>query len=273
MDLDDEDSLTDRFQRPAQRGLVDIAVIRLPRISNFTDFNPLACLEQVSLRYVDSVASLGQPHVIILPGTKNTMEDLKWLRESGLEAAICRHASRGGAVMGICGGYQMLGSRLSDPEGVEAGGQMRGMGLLEAETVFQGEKTRTRVRGRVLQAQGIFEPLAGTAFAGYEIHMGRTTSPLQAFAELEGGKSSRDGLCAGNVFGTYVHGIFDEGAFSRAFVNCILRSLGLTETTGAVDWRTYKERQYDALAQGVREALDMPYIYRLLGLPAGENRK
>ena len=125
LDLDDEDSLTDRFQRPAQRGLVDIAVIRLPRISNFTDFNPLACLEQVSLRYVDCVASLGQPHVIILPGTKNTMEDLKWLRESGLEAAICRHASRGGAVMGICGGYQMLGSRLSDPEGVEAGGQMR----------------------------------------------------------------------------------------------------------------------------------------------------
>ena len=75
------------------------------------------------------------------------------------------------------------------------------------------------------------------------------------------------------LFGTYVHGIFDEGAFSRAFVNCILRSLGLTETTGAVDWRTYKERQYDALAQGVREALDMPYIYRLLGLPTGENRK
>ena len=103
--------------------------------------------------------------------------------------------------------------------------------------------------------------------------MGRTTSPLQAFAELEGGKSSRDGLCAGNVFGTYVHGSFEEGAFSRAFVNCILRSLGLTETTGAVDWRTYKERQYDALAQGVREALDMPYIYRLLGLPTGENRK
>lgn len=158
LDLDDEDSLTDRFQRPAQRGLVDIAVIRLPRISNFTDFNPLACLEQVSLRYVDCVASLGQPHVIILPGTKNTMEDLKWLRESGLEAAICRHASRGGAVMGICGGYQMLGSRLSDPEGVEAGGQMRGMGLLEAETVFQGEKTRTRVRGRVLQARESLSP-------------------------------------------------------------------------------------------------------------------
>ncbi len=95
LDLDDEDSLTDRFQRPARRGLVDIAVIRLPRISNFTDFNPLACMEQVSLRYVDSVANLGQPHVIMLPGTKNTMEDLKWLRESGLEAAICRHASRG----------------------------------------------------------------------------------------------------------------------------------------------------------------------------------
>lgn len=270
LDLDDEDSLTDRFQRPARRGLVDIAVIRLPRISNFTDFNPLGCMEQVSLRYVDSVAGLGQPHVIILPGTKNTMEDLKWLRESGLEAAVCRHASRGGAVVGICGGYQMLGRSLSDPEGVEAGGQMRGMGLLDAETVFQGEKTRTRVRGQVLETQGLFAPLAGTAFAGYEIHMGRTTSALQPFAALEGGRSSRDGLWAGNVFGTYVHGIFDEGSFTQAFVNCILRSLGLTETTGAVDWQTYKERQYDALAEGVREALDMPYLYRLLGLPAGE---
>ena len=194
-------------------------------------------MEQVSLRYVDCVASLGQPHVIILPGTKNTMEDLKWLRESGLEAAICRHASRGGAVMGICGGYQMLGSRLSDPEGVEAGGQMRAWAYWRRRRSSRG-KDQNPGPGRVLQAQGIFEPLAGTAFAGYEIHMGRTTSPLQAFAELEGGKSSRDGLCAGNVFGTYVHGIFDEGAFSRAFVNCILRSLGLTETTGAVDWRT-----------------------------------
>lgn len=270
LNLDDEDSLTERFQRSGQRGLVDIAVIRLPRISNFTDFNPLECIDQVSLRYVDAAGDLGEPHVIILPGTKNTMDDLKWLRQSGLEAAICRHAARGGAVVGICGGYQMLGEHLSDPEGVEAGGDMRGMGLLRAGTVFRGDKTRTRVRGRVLQAQGIFAPLTGTEFAGYEIHMGQTVSDLPAFAQLSGGAENQDGLCAGNVFGTYVHGIFDEGEFSRAFVNCILKSLGLTETTGSVDWADYKERQYDALAGAVRSSMDMAYVYGLLGLEGGQ---
>lgn len=148
LELDDEDSLTERFQRPAHRGLLDVAVIRLPRISNFTDLNPLSCVEQVSLRYVHSAGELGEPHLIILPGTKNTMEDLRWLRQCGLEAAICRHAARGGAVMGICGGYQMLGRSLRDPDGVEAGGQMRGMGLLDAETVFLAKKPEPRSGAR-----------------------------------------------------------------------------------------------------------------------------
>jgi len=265
LDLDDEDSLTDRFSRQVQRGLVDIAVIRLPRISNFTDFNPLERIAQVSLRYAGSVSELGTPDVVILPGTKNTMDDLKWLRQSGLEAAICRHAASGGAVVGICGGYQMLGTHLSDPDGVEAGGELRGMGLLQAETVFLGDKTRTQTEGTVLQCAGVFSPLAGTAFSGYEIHMGRTTSALPPFAALRSSAGDKtDGLFAGNVFGTYVHGIFDRAEFSRQFVNCILRKKGLTESTGSVDWEVYKEQQYDALADAVRGALDMDYIYSLL---------
>ena len=270
LELDDEDSLTERFQRPAHRGLLDVAVIRLPRISNFTDLNPLSCVEQVSLRYVHSAGELGEPHLIILPGTKNTMEDLRWLRQCGLEAAICRHAARGGAVMGICGGYQMLGRSLRDPDGVEAGGQMRGMGLLDAETVFLAKKTRTQVRGKVRNAAGIFSPLNDVEFTGYEIHMGRTTSSLPPFSGLSTGQA--DGLWSGNVFGTYVHGIFEQGDFTRAFVNCMLRSMGLTEATGAVDWAQYKQQQYDALAQGVRQALDMPYVYRLLDLDPGAAR-
>ena len=161
VDLDDEDSLSERFTRKKKAGLVDIAVIRLPHISNFTDFNPLQRMEAVSLHYVRKASELGRPDLIILPGTKNTIEDLKWLRESGLEALILRHASSGGAVVGICGGYQMLGKLISDPYGVEGGGDVRGLGLLEADTVFEQEKSRTRVSGRVLNAEGIFSGLAG----------------------------------------------------------------------------------------------------------------
>ncbi len=175
--------------------------------------------------------------------------------------------------MGICGGYQMLGSRLSDPEGVEAGGQMRGMGLLEAETVFQGKRPEPGPGPGLCKPRESLSlwrerPLQAMKFiwAGPR----RPCRPLQSWREAKAaGMGCAPGMCLGPMSTAFL----TKGAFSRAFVNCILRSLGLTETTGAVDWRTYKERQYDALAQGVREALDMPYIYRLLGLPTGENRK
>ena len=119
---------------------MDIAVIRLPRISNFTDFNPLQMLPQVNLRYVARRQELGNPDLIILPGTKNTMADLKWMRQNGLEAAVLKHAARGGAVLGICGGYQMLGKALHDPDGVEEGGSLSGMGLLPVTTRCLSEK-------------------------------------------------------------------------------------------------------------------------------------
>ena len=271
LDLEDEDSLSERFNRNERRGLVDIAVIRLPRISNFTDFNPLERVEQVSLRYVSSVRELGDPDVVILPGTKNTMDDLRWLRQCGLESAISKFAARGGAVVGICGGYQMLGEHLSDPDGVECGGELRGMGLLAARTVFQGQKTRTRVEGRVCGGDGIFESLHGTPFYGYEIHMGATESELAPFAELEqNGQTKSDGLFQGNVWGSYVHGIFEHAEFTRQFVNCILKAKGLEEETGCVDWDVYKQQQYDLLAESVRKSLDMPAIYRLMGMTPPE---
>ena len=161
VDLDDEDSLTTRFSAAGKKGLLDIAVVRLPRISNFTDFNALSRLPSVSLRYVSRAGELGEPDVIILPGTKNTMDDLKWLRQSGLESAILKHVSRGGALVGICGGYQMLTAEIRDPEGAEAGGEIRGMGLLPGDTLFFGEKSRTRVTGTVMGATGIFAGLNG----------------------------------------------------------------------------------------------------------------
>lgn len=264
VDLDDEDSLSARFDGTPGKGLVDIAIIRLPRISNFTDFNSLSRMPEVSVRYVRYVHELGAPDVVILPGTKNTMDDLKWLRQSGLEAAILKHAASGGAVVGICGGYQMLCRSLCDPEGVESGGQMRGMGLLEADTVFYGEKARTRVTGCVHHVEGIFSGLVGARFSGYEIHMGRTEGQTH-FATLElSGQTKTDGMANGNIWGSYVHGIFDDGRFAQAFVSCLLRAKGLDAAQGVEDWNTYQQRQYDLLASGVRASLDMEKIYAIM---------
>ena len=266
IDVDDEDSLSTRLDRRDKVGLIDIAVIRLPRLSNFTDFNPLERMEEVTLRYVRSVGELGSPDLIILPGTKNTMDDLRWLRQSGLEGAILKHAARGGAVVGICGGYQMLGRSVSDPDGVESGGRLSGLGLLEADTVFLGEKTRTRVEGRFTAGEGIFAPMAGVEFEGYEIHMGVTSSdsaPLTALHDQRGTEKT-DGLCRGNVWGCYIHGIFDRAQCAAALINCLRRAKGLSDQAAAVDWSAYKEQQYDKLADGLRANLDMKQIYDIL---------
>ena len=175
LDIDDEDSLSERFNNKGTVDLIDIAVIRLPRISNFTDFNTFEYIPGVSLRYVKSVRELKDPDMIILPGTKNTMEDLKWLRESGLESQILKQAAKGKVIFGICGGYQMLGMELSDPFSVESGGTMAGMGLLPTKTVFEKEKVRTRVSGNFNEVSGILAELSYVEFEGYEIHMGQTT--------------------------------------------------------------------------------------------------
>ena len=268
VDIDDEDSLSSKLTGGERVGRLDIAVIRLPRLSNFTDFNPLERMEGVTVRYVRSPGELGRPDLILLPGTKSTMDDLKWMRQNGLEALVLKHAARGGAVVGICGGYQMLGRVLSDPDGVESGGTMAGMGLLPTETIFLGEKTRTRVDGAFRGGAGLFTALNGVPFHGYEIHMGETAYledavPLSRLTCLDRAEKL-DGAARGNVWGSYVHGIFDSGAFAQALVNALLSAKGLTPDSAAVDWETYQEEQYDKLAAGVRASLDMDRIYGIL---------
>ena len=266
VDIDDEDSLSERLTGGGKVGLIDIAVIRLPRLSNFTDMNPLERYEQVRVRYVTSPRELGEPDLVVLPGTKNTMDDLRWLRESGMEARIVRHASRGGAVLGICGGYQMLGEEVSDPGGVEGGGAMRGLGLLPAKTVFFGEKTRTQVSGVFEGAEGVFAKMRGVRFEGYEIHMGATESGGENILSMrdQNGAEKRDGLSRGNVMGCYVHGLFDKGECSAALLGCLLERRGLTAELAAVDWADYADAQYDKLAEAMRKALDMDKIYDIL---------
>ena len=175
LDLEDEDSLSERFTRRDKAAAIDIAVVRLPRISNFTDFNSLECIEGVAVRYIKTVSELRVPDLVILPGTKNTMEDLLWLRQSGLEAAILKLAAQGTPVFGVCGGYQMLGQELRDPLGIEHGGTLKGLGLLPLVTTFSAQKTRTQVSGRTGDLAATALPqLSHRAFSGYEIHMGQT---------------------------------------------------------------------------------------------------
>lgn len=269
VDIDDEDSLSHRLNGSGGVSLLDIAVIRLPRLSNFTDFNPLEHMEAVGLRYVSTAKDLGNPDLLILPGTKNTMEDLLWLRESGLESVICKFASRGGAVIGICGGYQMMGQKLSDPEGVEGSGkhsELDGLGLLPTKTTFFEEKTRSQVKGTFLQGKGIFASLEGVPFQGYEIHMGLTETeenPLVSFTTQDG-KAGSDGVGVDNLWGCYIHGIFDQEEVATALVEALLLAKGLEGTATTQDWESYAQSQYDKLAQGLRSALDMPKIYALL---------
>ena len=276
IEVEDEDSLTERFSGSQEVGMIDIAVIRIPRISNFTDFNPFESMEGVSLRYVRHVSELKNPDMIILPGTKNTMEDLLWMRQNGMETAILKAASQGKIIFGVCGGYQMLGDTLSDPLGVEAGGSINGMGLIPMDTVFEEGKTRTRVTGTFGQVDGPLKELSGQYLEGYEIHMGTTTlkegaKPMTAIEDFvaKSGQTA-DGAQAANVYGTYVHGVFDKEGVAKAVITAIAREKGIdaSEITG-VDFQAFKETQYDILAASLREHFDMERIYRILeeGMP------
>ena len=268
--VEDEDSLTERFDRKQEAGVIDIAVIRTPRISNFTDFNPFESIPGVSLRYVKHPRDLHSPDMIILPGTKNTMGDLIWMRESGMEAAVLKEASRGKLIFGVCGGYQMLGETLSDPHGVENGGSMKGMGLLPMETVFAEKKARTRVQGHFGELSGVFAPLSGTEVEGYEIHMGESilkenAGTVTRITDSVSGEKKEEGAFSGNVCGTYIHGIFDKEASAEAMIRVIGEKKGIdVENMTGVDFAAFKEQQYDILAAELRKHLDMKKIYEIL---------
>ena len=264
VDIEDEDSLAARLERRKGDAVLDIAVIRLQHISNFTDFAALEATPGVGVRYVREASSLGAPDLVILPGTKSTIADLRWLRQSGLEAAVKKLAARGVAVIGICGGYQMLGMRISDAEGAEGGGEIGGMGLLPVETEFANEKHRTRVRGTALETGGILAPLSGAQLEGYEIHMGRTLLSEDAtpLVRLENGMP--DGCQKGNVYGSYLHGFFDSEGCREAILGALAAQKGVSLQAEPFDLKAYKERQYNLLAKRVRENIEMNMVYRIL---------
>ena len=265
-----EDSvyLDNRKQSDSSSDL-DIAIIRLPRICNYDDFDPLE-EEGLNIRYVNNTAELGDPDLIIVPGTKSTIADLGYLRQSGLAEEITGKAGAGTPVIGICGGYQMLGRTIHDPDGVESdGGSVLSLGLLDAVTTFAGQKSTTQVKGRPLASHGLFKGIESSFITGYEIHMGLTEnrgdkSAFHISETPDGEADYEDGTIndKGTVFGTYIHGIFHNNAFRRALLNSIRRHRGLAEKADstAID----KEREYDKLAELIRRSIEIDKVYEIL---------
>ncbi|MGI5946298.1 MAG: cobyric acid synthase [Lachnospiraceae bacterium] len=299
--IEDEDSLSSFLEKGTgnEQTLITIAVIRFPRISNFTDFAVFSCIPGVRVTFVSSPEELKKPDMVILPGTKSTISDLMWMRQNGLEAAVLKLAEKRVPVWGICGGYQMMGEILTDPYGAEKSleqdekTEVRGMGLLPLKTVFETEKTRTVVSGALGELDGILGELTGKNVEGYEIHMGQTTinreegiidtvkitdgipeicRPTAYLMELQkeaGPESKRvktDGFSRGNVYGSYVHGIFDAEGMAPSIIRILLKNKGLdpSKIEKEVDYKAFRESQYDKLAHILREHLDMEKIYQIL---------
>lgn len=300
VDIEDEDSLSARLDNGQAPGLVDLAVIRLPRISNFTDFNVFSRIPGVSLRYVSMVSELGTPDLVFLPGTKNTMDDLLWMRQNGLEAAVLKLAHKQVPIWGICGGYQMLGEVLRDVSGVESAGgrEVAGMGLLPLRTEFQEEKVRTQVEGSLGELDGVLAPLSGRCISGYEIHMGRTSidrehgamdtamlvswrrepiicRPASYVMEVqdtdqqgcERKRVKEDGWNRGNIYGAYIHGMFDHPGIAETIISSLAARKGISmDEVREGDYEAYRQQQYDKLADVLRSSLDMDAIYKMMGL-------
>ena len=264
--IDEEDSVSLDEKRYGDASAHDdqlkIAVIRTPKLSNFTDFDALAGEPDVALYYVTNPDELGSPDLILLPGSKNTTEDLLYIRETGLETAIRARVTAGTPLFGICGGYQMLGRVVRDPLHTESEhDETAGFGYLPSETTFSAQK---RLRQVTASAEFHFlgARISGKNLLGYEIHMGqtdfleKTLRPfyiIQADGAVSDGAVSADGL----VIGTYIHGIFDDDDFRRSLLNRLRVRRGWSEMPVQYRYREEKERAYNRLAETVRASLDM----------------
>ena len=287
IDVDDEDSMSlDKRNRvsEASESQIDVVVIRLPRISNFTDFDILIREKDISVRFVEDARSIGNPDLIILPGTKNTIGDLEHIKENGIADVVIDLEKNGTMVIGICGGYQMLGKVILDPENAESKTlETEGLGLIDVSTLFRMLKNTHQVKATLHdRGSDIFRSLnRDSEITGYEIHMGETVllneaAPFLKIIErsdkevcMEDGAVSSDG----NVIGSYLHGIFDNDEFRLGLINCLRENKGLTPVSAEELSSVDKEREYDKLADWFREHIDMELIYKQVGDLKTNSRK
>ncbi len=284
LSIDDEDSLSMRFKNKKQ-GIINIGIVHLPHISNFTDFNIFDQIKGVEVHYIKNPMEIDDKDVIILPGTKNVIDDMRFLEKSGLSDKIKEYEKNGNIIFGICGGYQLLGKKIKDPYNVEAGGEIDALSLLDVETVLSKEKIRRRVKGKIAEISGELDILSNIDVSGYEIHMGITKGNvpfLDKISEIESSDSKNhketflDGSYSKNIYGSYVHGIFDEKNMALGFIKALAANknkCGRMEDTEyknfindlkVTNYKAFKEEQYDVLADTLRESLDMKKIYGIL---------
>ncbi len=282
--LEEEDSLglpvltqaqwtPDQISDDSSQRSLRVAVIALPSFSNFTDFDSLRAEPSVSLLFCRTVEAIAQADVVVIPGSKQTVDDLLWMKGRGLDSAIQQHA-RTSLVVGICGGMQMLGETITDHLGMEHEGSVAGLGLLPIETDMQADKVTRTAKGRMATAVLFGQPITDTQLSGYEIHIGQTRykSKAKHFAvlssESEPSDMSTDGCVSADthVFGTYLHGIFDEDIFRHQFLRAARCFHNLSVRSELHLWKQLREDSLNRLARAVEDALDMETIFGWVGL-------
>lgn len=266
IDIEDEDSLTEKyksFKLNKNSNKIKISVIKLKHISNVTDIDALSIYNDVEIQFVSERSQIGNEDLIIIPGSKNTIDDLKWLKESGIAEEIIKRARTEAIIFGICGGFQILGNKVKDPYHIEGDiEELNGLGLLDLETIMENEKTLVQYKGKLVVDNGILKTLNNFEIKGYEIHQGitqgneknLTTDDRTIFV-------NRD-----NIIATYLHGIFDNKNFTDVLLNEIRRRKGLEEVNNNISYEEYKLKEFDKLEKLVRENVDIDEIYKIIGL-------
>jgi adenosylcobyric acid synthase len=269
--VDEEDAIPHHSSPFVGSGqsVVDVAIVQLPHIANFTDFSPLVADPGVAVRYVRSPVQAGNPDLLILPGTKNTIGDLQFMKEMGWDRYARKFHEEGGLILGVCGGFQMLGTQLSDPDHIESNiEEITGLGFIQATTTMEHEKiTRRRIRPTL--SSTIFEQ--GLEVDGYEIHSGRTLfekdypllfEPSNDDCPYSLGLRNEEG----NVIGTYLHGFLDNDPIREAFMNYVRKKRNLPKPKEKFNYREFRSRQLDRLADLVTQSINMNEVKRIIGL-------
>ena len=268
INIDDEDSVTTRFDND-RNNRINIGIIKLPYLSNFTDFTPLELEGDVSVKYLSDKNHFKDIDLLIIPGSKNTINDMKFLLESGFNKEIYLKNKEGIPIIGICGGYQMLGQEIVDPEHVESStSKINGLALLKTSTTILSTKQTKQVTGRVRNCLEICEGIKGETISGYEIHMGITdiTGNSKSAIELEEGILDGAVNFEENVFGTYLHGIFEDDNFRNSLLEGMRKKKGIDINDHQVNYKRFKEMEYDKLANLVRENIDIQVVKEIMGL-------
>ena len=266
IDIEDEDSLSEKyksFKLNKNSNKIKISVIKLKHISNVTDIDALSIYNDVEIQFVSERSQIGNEDLLIIPGSKNSIDDLKWLKESGIAEEIIKRARTETIIFGICGGFQILGNKVKDPYHIEGDiEELNGLGLLDLETIMENEKTLVQYKGKLVVDNGILKTLNNFEIKGYEIHQGITKGNEKNLTTDERTIFvNRD-----NIIATYLHGIFDNKDFTDTLLNEIRRRKGLEEVNDNISYEEYKKKEFDKLEKLVRKNVDIDEIYKIIGL-------